>query len=413
MSKKPIISSIPSGYKSNKVYSVLPSNGDADFPFSRTTQATRVNKDGFIETVEANIPRLDYSDNGCPSYLIEPASTNLLPNSEIYNTWNKAALSNSAVNEVNPKGLAVSQKITQTGSGGFLWYPRTFTGNETFSAFVKKDTSNFARLYAAGNSVFFDIVNGTIESEIGSDITDKSIIDYGNGWFRISISVNSTASNVRVYPASSSTSSSGINSMFVWGTQLEQKSYTTSYIPTNSNPESRGVDNVVNFFPDYWQELGGIPYYSAVPSETYNLYNNTEGVLFFEMKPSALDFTKKIITLSSGHSDDKIVLGYSTNNNLIASVISGGFYRAVLGTGIQNAQDFNKIAFKYKPNDFSLFVNGTKISSENSGLTFPDNTLKILRFSGVGGDRRFYGSIKQFMYFNTDLTDTELINLTT
>ena len=39
----PKLAMIPSGYKEGKVYSVLPTNGDGDFTFSRGSSATRVN----------------------------------------------------------------------------------------------------------------------------------------------------------------------------------------------------------------------------------------------------------------------------------------------------------------------------------------------------------------------------------
>jgi len=38
---KPILALIPSGYKATKVYSVLPNDGDGDFTFARTGEATR------------------------------------------------------------------------------------------------------------------------------------------------------------------------------------------------------------------------------------------------------------------------------------------------------------------------------------------------------------------------------------
>ena len=72
----PSIAMIPSGYKANKLYSVLPTNGDGDFTTTRNTVATRVNENGLIEEVASNVPRLDYSDGGCPSLLLEPTSTN-------------------------------------------------------------------------------------------------------------------------------------------------------------------------------------------------------------------------------------------------------------------------------------------------------------------------------------------------
>ena len=41
---------IPSGYKSTKLYSIEPTNGDGDFTFSRSSSGTRVNSEGLIET---------------------------------------------------------------------------------------------------------------------------------------------------------------------------------------------------------------------------------------------------------------------------------------------------------------------------------------------------------------------------
>ena len=82
MATIPALALIPSAYKASKVYSVLPNNGDGDFTFSRTGTATRVNKDGLIETVLSDVPRLDYSDSSCPALLLEPQRTNTFLNSE-------------------------------------------------------------------------------------------------------------------------------------------------------------------------------------------------------------------------------------------------------------------------------------------------------------------------------------------
>ena len=82
MATTPSIAMIPSGYKDEKVYSVLPTNGDGDFTFARTSTATRVNSNGLIEEVGINKPRLDYSDGACPSLLLEPTSTNKIQYSE-------------------------------------------------------------------------------------------------------------------------------------------------------------------------------------------------------------------------------------------------------------------------------------------------------------------------------------------
>ncbi len=79
---------IPSGYKASKLYSVVPSSGDGDLDFSRSTTATRVNESGLIETVGINVPRIDFTGGGCGKLLIEPQRTNLYLNSATLATQN-------------------------------------------------------------------------------------------------------------------------------------------------------------------------------------------------------------------------------------------------------------------------------------------------------------------------------------
>ena len=106
MAIAPSLAMIPSGYKAQKVYSAVPTNGDGDFDFARSTSATRVNKDGLIEEVAVNVPRLDYSDGGCPSLLLEPSRTNLIQYSEDFSQsyWNKINTGYSTNSLISPNG---------------------------------------------------------------------------------------------------------------------------------------------------------------------------------------------------------------------------------------------------------------------------------------------------------------------
>ena len=51
---------IPAAYKTSKVYSALPTDGDGDFTFTRSGSGTRINKAGLIETMATNVSRLNY-----------------------------------------------------------------------------------------------------------------------------------------------------------------------------------------------------------------------------------------------------------------------------------------------------------------------------------------------------------------
>ena len=106
---------IPSAYKKSvsngTLYSVVPSNGDGDFTFTRGSSATRVNKDGLIEEVSSHIARLDYplidgEVQDCPALLLEPSRTNLLIRSEELDnaSWPLSGSTVTANQIVSPDG---------------------------------------------------------------------------------------------------------------------------------------------------------------------------------------------------------------------------------------------------------------------------------------------------------------------
>ena len=62
-------------------------------------------------------------------------------------------------------------------------------------------------------------------------------------------------------------------------------------------------------------------------------------------------------------------------------------------------------------NDFSVFLNGSKIDSDTSGTT----PIGLNKLDFKGGDTLypFYGNVKQVAVFNEALSDSELATLTT
>ena len=61
------------GYNSeNNNFKPLP------FDFTRSSLATRINKNGLIETVGGEIPRIDFSNNTKGALLLEPSRSNLI-----------------------------------------------------------------------------------------------------------------------------------------------------------------------------------------------------------------------------------------------------------------------------------------------------------------------------------------------
>ena len=415
----PKLALIPSGVKAGKVYSVLPSNGTGDFPFDRNQNtATRVNKDGLIEMVDADVPRLNYPTNeDCPSLLLEPSIQNYIVGSNHFQDWaTGGTVERNADFGISPDGTQNSVNVNLDNFGIIYRSPNRPQSDYTFSVFAKKvdGTDNLLALRLDTPTAKIGIFNLDTGFKVVNTSDEASIEYYGNGWYRCSITVYDN----EVINAVIGEGQNGLNCE-LYGAMLEEGTYPTSYIETPQNSiASRSYDNVVNFQPDYWQNQGGIPYIDAYGvSSVPDMFNGLEGVLFLEMKPSALDGVKKIITLSSGYLTDRIIIGYNTNNTFIASVYNNGVWQSVLGgqtqfIGNRSISEFNKIAISYKQNEFKLFVNGTKEREDTSGTVFNADTLKILRFSGVGADNPFRGEIRQMQYFGSSLTDQELINLT-
>ena len=122
--KKAGLVQIPSGYKADKLYSVVPNNGDGDFDFTRASTATRVNKDGLIETVAINQARLDYplldgvvQDN--PVLLLEPSRQNLFPDSEDFSASSWQGVTGGALtanDTTSPDGTSDATKLEGDGT---------------------------------------------------------------------------------------------------------------------------------------------------------------------------------------------------------------------------------------------------------------------------------------------------------
>ena len=106
----------PNAVKTSKLYSIIPSNGNGDMTVVRATTATRVNSLGLIESVVANVPRLNYNSvGGCPSILVEPQRTNRLLNSDVVVTQS-----------ITTSGLQMAVSFYGTGT---ITFSGTFVGS--------------------------------------------------------------------------------------------------------------------------------------------------------------------------------------------------------------------------------------------------------------------------------------------
>jgi hypothetical protein len=110
------------------------------FNFTRSTSATRVNKDGLIEVVTNNKPRIDFLNDSNGALLLEPSRTNLITYSEDFtdSSWifdDATLISNSVV---SPDGTQNATKLTATDTDPYLYQSTTVSaGDYTISIYVK------------------------------------------------------------------------------------------------------------------------------------------------------------------------------------------------------------------------------------------------------------------------------------
>jgi len=354
-------------------------------PYIETTTAA------VYEGITDNLPRLDYSGGAsCPSLLLEPSRTNVLQNSEYFSgsDWinNGVTITDNAA--ISPEGKTNASLLTGVSGGlGIVKFSTWTATNKVASCFAKSGTGNIfkiANVSAANRYVLFDLSDGTISEESAN--WTGSIEDFGNGWYRCTAISNNETGTFSLGTTAAS------DSVYIYGAQLEAGSYPTSYIPCMGTSASRAGDSCNG----------------AGDSSTFN---DSEGVLYAEISALANDSSNRIISVSDGSGSNRLLIKYDNSSNLIeASLTDGGVDQAVL-THTYTIESDAKIAFKYKANDFALWVNGVEVDTDNSG-TMPSG-LDTLNFDNGSGGSAFYGNAKQILYFPTALTDAELAALTT
>lgn len=236
----------------------------AIWPPTRATTVWGVDSAGVLGSFGANVPLIGYQ-NGLYGERVEGAGANLCLRSQEFDnaTWTQSgAPSVTADSTAAPDGTTTADTLTDSNAAAasFLMQAMTVPNDSTtwcFSAFIKKTGAlsvypALRVLFVGGTPPNTAIV--TVNTQTGAvasvDALASGALDYG-GWWRVwfSFANNSTGNtslNCRVYPARSSTLSTtpdvaATGSQVVWGAQLENTAYPTSYMPTTSASASRAA----------------------------------------------------------------------------------------------------------------------------------------------------------------------------
>ncbi len=233
--------------------------------FSRATPATTYAEDssGNLVAFAANTPRI--TDKGL---LVEGTKENLALYSNDFNQtgwarFNVTALPNSTL---APDGTMSAYKIVEnTTVGTQHWIARTginvVSGQKyVISIFVKPAERTAFNMFGSGifpQSAAFNLSTGTITSSSAP----ATIKPYANGWYRCTLLLTAgSTGSASAYVAqlnnpTGTYTGDGTSGLFIWGAQVEQASFASSYIPTAGASVTRSKDDPritgMSILPDY------------------------------------------------------------------------------------------------------------------------------------------------------------------
>jgi len=363
----------PTAYSDGDLHCIKPNTATGDFDFTRSTTATRINSSGNVESVAANLTRIDYT-GGTGQILLEPQTTNLLTYSEDFTEWDKNSGTTLTENNIiSPDGTQNATLVVSAGSGSRVGLNTSIVSGTTYTF-----------------SVYLKNNGGNTSINIGSHgTTQLETVTINNDWNRYTTTFtasSTTSSSIRIISSGSS-----IN-LHSWGAQLEALSFSTSYIPTSGSTVTKNADAANN-------------------AGSSDLISSTEGVLYAEISSLSNDGTSRRISLSDGSINNRVSLEIDETANKIKAFISSGGVSQILQHTATDLTQNNKIAIKYKLNDMSIWLNGSEVVTDTSG-NMPVG-LDRLNFDKGNLSNDFYGKTKCLAVYKEALTDAELTCLTT
>ena len=407
---------IPSGYEAGTLFSQKPTDGAGDFTFTRVGDtATRVNSAGLIETVLADVPRLDYSGGGCPALLLEPQRTNLVEYSEEF--FSSGGTVTATKNLQGITGAAnTGWTIARTGAIAYIQ-----SGNGVADVFTPQDATglvlNYYVKWISGTATVRIAPNSSVAwsssvwnvilvlSSTGVVVNTQSncsvsvIESLSNGWHRIQIAVNTATGNGatdRPLISCNDGDTFGLASAD-W---VKGSLSSTSHIFTSGSTVTRGSD---------------------VCSKTgiSSLIGQTEGVLYAEVdinvKREAGTPVAGIITLNVNAANLHNCILFGINRDTTNQIYALGQVANVTQFSVSSgniSSGIHKVALAYKANDFALFVDGVLVDSSNSGSVPP--TSQVLLSPRFNGDIvSLNDRLKYAIIYTQRLSNAQLAAMTT
>jgi len=420
---------VPQFYKAGNLYQDVPpfvaEDSTMRFTVTRATTATRVNSSGLIASVASGVPRIDWLGQSCPALLVEPSGTNFarwvnqMTAQDTPTASGGMTITTGSTDFLAPDGTSGS--ITKyvggaaSGTSQYAYYSGggitvTASGQHTFSLFVKRGATNpltFCALgienYAGGSGTiysYFNLASGTALT------AGASVQDYGNGWYRLStapytLAAGDLTGTLTFFMAEGNgdlswPASGALNlTAYTWGAQLETGSIATTYIPTTTGAVSRAADVI-----------------SASGALVSGLIGQTEGTIYAEVDVRNWTASGRVLAISDGTSDARVVIQVGANRTLQAVVTAASGEVANIATASGQVNGIYKCAVAYASGDFAFYVNANQIGTDSSGAVPACNNVALGKIETSASTNFLNDRIRAAALYTTRLSNAQLAELT-
>lgn len=341
--------------------------------FSRASVAWTRKADGFWTQVGTGVARSYYLANGVyAGFLSEQAITNrCLWSRDFTNVaWTTSGIT-ALKNQIGLDNVPSSCSLLTASSanGTILQSITNGLATRTFSIFIKRVTGNGAIAVTLDN---------------GSTWTDVTSLISSDGFFQVS------AAQALANPTVGIRISVSGDAIAVDMAQEETGSGCTTPMPTTSSAVTRNTDSLQ-------YTLG-------------NWFNYTEGSMTMSVAPYAIIFNaeRAFCTIHDTTVNERIQLECPSNTyNADLRVVDGGVTQAtVTPTGVMSQSSITKVGAAWGTNNFQCSLARVLAGPDTSGSLPTPTTICI--GGRLSGSASFYGSLKDFKFFNYRLGDPQL-----
>ena len=357
---------------------------DRRITFTRDSVGTYIDENGLVKYASNNVPRFDHDFDTRESLglLIEESRTNKFTYSTTIGGtgWNNlqgtaADYTTNTTEVAAPDGTFTALKWSPSAIPQYLYQNLSNIGT------TQSTMSVWVRCPAGQSRTFFmNLYSPTQNGGAGQfTATDQ--------WQRFTWTFT-PQSQANVYPIVPDST----GTYYIWGPQLEEGAFATSYIPTSGSTVTRAVDSA-----------------KITGTNFTNFHNATEGTLYGEYK-STSETAPYIVMLSDGTDNNRTIINANYDSYQGVVKYNNGTNHAVIDGGTPIANANNKTTLAFKKDDFALSLNGGTVATDTSGDVSVNNMMTIGSRRGI--DSFANTTINAIKYYNKRLPNAQLQGLT-